>query len=510
MMASPSLSMASPAAQPARFTIPYAWLILFGLFVGRAFHPAASGSIDPDVYWHLLYGHWILEHGALPTVDFWSWTMAGEPYRLTQWLGEVVMAMGDQAGGEAGRQLLAAAGMSAALILSYATARRSLESSMMAIALTMVCATVIYSIPCRPHLFTFVGLASIAFLLDRYYATPRILWLAPLPLIFALWVNLHGGYATGLAYVFGVAFASLIAAYAQRRLPDELGRSLPVVIAAAFSLLATIANPYGIDVWEATLAVGRLKSVSLGITGEWTPTQIRSEIGFAYLLVNLATVAILATSRRRASLRDLLICLPMLFVGWWANRMTVMVGLLMVPVLAPYLRECALYELLAKPETRHQIDGRLRWPGAVILAALIVAGAYAAGRADTHIEQRIREDYPVAELAFMNDNGLHGRLLNTMEAGGYLIAKGQRRVFLDTRLDFYGDDYYFAFAQANAGLPGWREFVARWDPEIALLENSAPLTRLLTTSGLFKAVMTGHRYTVLVRVPTTPYDPNAN
>ena len=71
---------------PTRKFIPYAWIAIVAVFLIRAPHPAASGAVDPDVYWHILYGHWILDHLALPASDMWSWTMPGKNYSLTQWL----------------------------------------------------------------------------------------------------------------------------------------------------------------------------------------------------------------------------------------------------------------------------------------------------------------------------------------------------------------------------------------------------------------------------------------
>lgn len=81
---------------PTRKFVPYAWIAIIAVFLIRAPHPASSGSVDPDVYWHLLYGHWILDHLALPTADMWSWTMPGKNYNLTQWLGEVAIAAAEQ------------------------------------------------------------------------------------------------------------------------------------------------------------------------------------------------------------------------------------------------------------------------------------------------------------------------------------------------------------------------------------------------------------------------------
>ena len=68
-------------------------IILLCLFAYRAPSLAGAGITDPDYYWHVGYGEWILANGKLPETDFWSWTFNGHPYRLTQWLGEVCMGL---------------------------------------------------------------------------------------------------------------------------------------------------------------------------------------------------------------------------------------------------------------------------------------------------------------------------------------------------------------------------------------------------------------------------------
>lgn len=81
-----------------RRTLSLPLVVLLCVFFYRAPSLLASGVTDPDYYWHVLYGEWILDHKALPTTDFWSWTNFGKPYVLTQWLGEVAMGMANQLG----------------------------------------------------------------------------------------------------------------------------------------------------------------------------------------------------------------------------------------------------------------------------------------------------------------------------------------------------------------------------------------------------------------------------
>src|SRR5439155_929564 len=47
---------------------------------------------DPDLFWHLASGAWMIDHRQLLDRDVFSFTMAGTGYSTGQWLGEVVYA----------------------------------------------------------------------------------------------------------------------------------------------------------------------------------------------------------------------------------------------------------------------------------------------------------------------------------------------------------------------------------------------------------------------------------
>src|SRR5206468_1434401 len=46
---------------------------------------------DPDTYWHLASGKWMVDHGALLRTDVFSSTVNGQPYSVGEWLGEIVL-----------------------------------------------------------------------------------------------------------------------------------------------------------------------------------------------------------------------------------------------------------------------------------------------------------------------------------------------------------------------------------------------------------------------------------
>ena len=47
---------------------------------------------DSDTYWQIAVGQWILDHGAMPRVDNYSFSMLGEAWISSSWLAQVIFA----------------------------------------------------------------------------------------------------------------------------------------------------------------------------------------------------------------------------------------------------------------------------------------------------------------------------------------------------------------------------------------------------------------------------------
>src|ERR1043166_3191736 len=53
---------------------------------------AASGPVkDPDFYWHLKTGQYLIDTKSIPAVDMFSWTRFGSEWVTHEWLSEVIM-----------------------------------------------------------------------------------------------------------------------------------------------------------------------------------------------------------------------------------------------------------------------------------------------------------------------------------------------------------------------------------------------------------------------------------
>ncbi|MGH9432381.1 MAG: hypothetical protein ACRD3T_12650, partial [Terriglobia bacterium] len=153
---------------------------------------------DPDTWWHVAVGQTILTHHALPVSDVYSFTAPGSAWIAYEWLGEVLMAAADRAGGLQGLEglLLGLASMWVLLLWGFAYVRtRNVKASFVAVILLLPLAAVQFSL--RPQLLGYIFLLLTLIVLEKYQQGSRwVLWV--LPLLFAVWVNTHGSFVLGL------------------------------------------------------------------------------------------------------------------------------------------------------------------------------------------------------------------------------------------------------------------------------------------------------------------------
>src|SRR4029079_10121602 len=91
---------------------------------------------DSDTYWQIAVGQWILDHNALPRVDIYSFTKAGEPWVSSSWLAQVLYATSYNLAGWTGPVCLAAGCIAATFaLLTHILGRRIPAAFAVAVAI---------------------------------------------------------------------------------------------------------------------------------------------------------------------------------------------------------------------------------------------------------------------------------------------------------------------------------------------------------------------------------------
>ena len=178
--------------------------LLFGLlvFLFTIFLMHQHVLADPDTYWHVTTGKWILAGRSVPTHDVFSHSVSGCAWVDMEWLAQVILSEAYQLSGWRGLVLLCGMLISLTFVLLYGFLVRDLRAT---VAIGVSAVSFVFASPhflARPHLLTFPIIVVWTACLARASNESRkpSLWLLPL---MVLWANLHGGFTLGLLLAAG-------------------------------------------------------------------------------------------------------------------------------------------------------------------------------------------------------------------------------------------------------------------------------------------------------------------
>ena len=411
-----------------RFGAVPAW-IWFGLCVYAIVLIHGTSLLnDSDTYWHIDIGRWVLEHLALPRVDTYSFTRAGEPWISTSWLAQVLFAASFELAGWAGPIVLSAASIAATFaLLACVLSRRipSISAIAVAFAALMISAGHILA---RPYVLAWplmlawtLGLASAS---ERRQAPS--FWLLPL---IALWANLHGGFVFGLVLVGAFALDAVWNAdpHSGRRCccAGLCSRSAHCWRAAQRPTAGNLSLPRnGFRPWGAAASHQRMGAA--GLRHLDTP-----EI---FILALLAGALIAASGFRRRAFCWCWACSTCLLSH--VRNIEIFAILIPVVVLTPVASQFGLQGARrqnAFPGRFGRDSGRRRRP-----VDMGVAGRAKYEPSATHS--------PAAAVDVLKRQNPK-RVLNDLPFGGYLIWRSVP-VFVDGRAELYGEQFEMNYYNA--------------------------------------------------------------
>jgi hypothetical protein len=300
-----------------------------------------------DLWGHLNFGRWIVATGTLPTTDPFAAGADGiepaaamNPPRMLHaaWLAQVIgYEVKRQFGPEGlvfGHALLvtlAAAALMAAVVARGAPAGWAwLAGAAMFVLDLPIVGTI------RPQLFGQLGLAL--FLLAAAQL-PRSRWpLAWIPVVAALWANLHGSILMGLAVLGIVALGTTCTLVWQSRgNPAALARDRQIPrlwLALVLAVAAACCGPHGVWLLPRTIFFG--EHAALASIVEWQAPAMSSLTGLLLLASLAATVALVKMSPRKWELYEIAILALFALATFAAMRMLAWYALVWPWVAVPH------------------------------------------------------------------------------------------------------------------------------------------------------------------------------
>ncbi|MCE9555259.1 MAG: hypothetical protein K8T91_18060 [Planctomycetes bacterium] len=294
---------------------------------------------DTDLWGHLSYGRWMVEHRALVTADPLGVADGGGRFVNIPWLAQVSGYLWYQATGPGGLQLAHAALMTLATGVLIAAVRYrgvSLAGAAAAgVAFYVLALPIVGTV--RPQLFGLLGmsLTLLAWSLTARGRRHPLFWF---PLVMVLWANLHGSFLMGLAVLAAAAVGqiwdvgrrcgSIPAAW---RAPSVRRLRMLLMLSAA----ATLLNPAGPALWWNALLFGQ--SANLADISEWGPTTLRSLTGVLLFGSLAVTALLLRQSHRPVRAAEVLLVLALAAATLLAIRMLCWWAIVWVYLAAPHV-----------------------------------------------------------------------------------------------------------------------------------------------------------------------------
>lgn len=222
---------------------------------------------EPDVWWQLLTGRWMLENGAITRTDSFSYTMEGAKWVNVKWLYEIIIATLEKGFGPH-IVILLQVGINVAIayflirltkqFFKRFDVRQSKFFTVLSIFLFF--SIVENRMTGRPEMVSHFMTTLYLFILFKNptFTWKKILWLVPLQ---CLWANMHEGYPIGIVIIGSYTFGSFLA-YLISKEKDYLQQAIRLGGVGVAAVVAILINPNGIQLWNQPFEIFRQLSVN--------------------------------------------------------------------------------------------------------------------------------------------------------------------------------------------------------------------------------------------------------
>ena len=417
---------------------------------------ASSPTIfnDGDVSWHVAAGQWIVAHGTIPTTDPFSFTAAGQPWVVTEWLADVILGWAYRIAGYAGLATIIAAALVALHGLIFSFLRRRAGPLTIAATLLAMDFVLIPFTLARPHVLVWPMIAGWTILLleaDEEGRAPP-LWGALIPL---LWTNLHGSFLIAGPIGAAIAFDAL-----QK---TKWRNWRPWVLFALASAVGALLNANGL---RGLLRPFEMENLALlPLVQEWQPSTIQWMPQY-YAVLGIALFALLYKGVR-IPIGRLLLLLVMAGMAFSEARHQSWFIIVAACIVPPLLG------------TEASPTPAARWVAYAAIPLLIARALWPVVPAENGANPR----HAIAAIP----PSLRGQpLFNGYSFGGPLILAGIRP-YIDGRADMYGDAFVLDYSRMLDGDMGRfdavvRQYGIRW----TMLPAGSTLARALDSSPEWK------------------------
>lgn len=454
-----------------------------------------------DIWWHLRTGDLILNR-IFPFTDIYSFTAFGKPWILHEWGSEVIFAFVYKNMGIAGlimlRSLLFA--LTLALVFKIMLCRNI--NILIAFVFTLIITIgTANTFNVRPHLFTNLFLVILFWIYIEFRHNNKQKLLRFLPLLFVLWINLHGGFIIGFIFLGTCILAELLNIFIKFNNEQILSSSecKALILYTLLSFAACFINPNTYKgVLYPLLYMG--DQMPNNFITEWAPSTIWNNVALGPVIF-LAVVG-LALNKKKLCLYEIFLILVFTFFAFSAVRHISIFALIAVPIITPLWQHIILVFFNQFKEISHgKLNLVLQKVSAYfinrssfflymekhlnyhLLVFLIVIGfiiIYETAGEQLNVGLK-KTSYPREAVDYIKDNNIKGNIFNQYAWGGFLIWRfPDKKVFIDGRMDVYKKEISEPYVTVINMKEGWEDVLEQYSIKHILVKKDKIISKFLT------------------------------
>ncbi|MFH1838115.1 MAG: hypothetical protein ABH808_01290 [Candidatus Kuenenbacteria bacterium] len=446
--------------------------ILFYIFVFFFLLSNSYSYLDPDFGWHLKVGEQIVNEKAMPTFDYYDWTLEGKKWVDHEWLINVITFWLYNNFGYSGVNIFFALIILAILIILKIFSQKYFLKEKNGSFFILLFQT-LGLMAMAPHLgvrmqeitllFFLLLLVIIyhyekntllnakQFLPDKNYLTGQaktktLFWLLP---VFYFWACLHPGFLIGIFIMFfWIAIKLIEIIIAKHKIAKfvDLNNKLSIKNIRIFfyfaflSILITFLTPYGLELYKFLLG-GYSNTFYMTNIQEWLPLYsfpiLYWQILYTAFVATVILLSIIYAKQKKINLWEILILLFFIFLAFKSKRHFPLLFIVSFPMVIKFFTDSFDFKEIFKkfPKKLFLVKSYL-----IIVFILIIISQFVKINFTPNPFLSFNNDYPQKAVVFLKNNPQYDNLnfFNPYGWGGYLIwTLPERKLFIDGRLPQY-------------------------------------------------------------------------
>ena len=449
------------------------WAVCVGLVGSGLGLLSYFRSVDLDLFHEMAWFREALTLRAIPTEDVFAYTPTVSPVVHHEWgTGAITylltVTLGTGSWGLALLRILLLAGV-AFLCMAIARRRGAGVRELVAAAPVGIMMMLPGLSPVRAHMFTFLLLAVLLYVLERERHGSRIWSLAWIPLC-VVWVNVHGGVVVGIGMLGLYTAERFVQNALTQDLPTAFYQTRYLLVSLLLTPVLLLINPFG---WDYLPYLWHAIQMDRPMIAEWSPLW---QVGFGKIGLPVLLAALLSTGYSirnfhhwRSSLGLSMVLMAAVF-GLQSVRLLPLFAIVWMAYVPAALTSTPLATLIRVWWERYRL---------AISAGFLCIGVLGLWRASHHNPFAVivpgtpetTSNFPVGAVEYLATQGFQGNLMTPFAAGAYVSwhLYPAVRVGLDSRYEVaYPPEFVEEALAVYRGDAEWQGFLDRYPTHAVL------------------------------------------